>query len=230
MKVNGNEVPQTGDAPAPRTGQRKTQAHIRYRDESGNVVPGVTTILNVLNKPALVAWANRLGLEGVDSNQYRDEFSDVGTLAHYLVVCHFNGQEPITTDYSQEQIDLANNCLKSFHAWLATHEIEPIVVETPLVSSKLGYGGTIDLYCFLNGVPTLVDFKTGKTVVSEMFHQLAAYKNLLEENGSPVEQARILRIGRTADEGFDEHIKNDLSTNWEIFQHCLAIYALQKRS
>ena len=44
----------------------KTAAHIRYKTTDGTIVPGVTTILGILNKPALVRWANQLGLRGID--------------------------------------------------------------------------------------------------------------------------------------------------------------------
>jgi len=43
-----------------------------------------------------------------------------------------------------------------------------------------------------------------------------------------VKSARILRIGRIADEGFEERVVNSLAKRWQLFQHCLAIYELQK--
>ena len=41
------------------------RAHQRYKIEDGTIVPGVTTVVGILNKPALVPWANKLGLEGI---------------------------------------------------------------------------------------------------------------------------------------------------------------------
>jgi hypothetical protein len=206
----------------------KVNAHIRYKTASGIPVPGVTTVLSVLSKPALIPWANRLGLQGIDSSKFVDEKAQVGTLAHYLVMCHFRGIEPDTSDYSAKQIDQAENSLLSFFEWEKPHAIKPILVEEPLVSDQHGYGGTVDLYGVIDGEPTLIDFKTGKGIYPEMRYQVAAYRQLLEEHGHQVSNARILRIGRDEDEGFEDQRMGDLKKEWEIFTHCLAIWRLQK--
>ena len=208
---------------------KKAKAHTIYK-VNGKRVPGVTTVLSVLNKPALVKWANNLGLQGIDSSKYRDEMAEIGTLAHLMILNYFKGIETDTSDYSKTQIDLAENCLLSFWEWEKQHKIDVIMAEGQLVS-KMGFGGTIDLYCLLDETPTLVDFKTGKAIYPEMFYQLAAYKHLLDEaycvpNSSL--NCRILRIGRSEDEGFEERVVTDTSKQWEIFQHCLAIYNLKK--
>ena len=212
----------TKDAP------KKSKAHIRYELPDGTKVPGVTTVLNILNKPALVIWANRLGLQGIDSSKYRDEMADIGTLAHQMIVDYFKGEKTDTGDYSQTQIDLAENCLLSFWEWEKGHKIEVILAETPLVSQEYGFGGTIDCFCKLDGQPTLLDFKTGKAIYPEFFYQLAAYKQLLAEAGYLIEVTRILRIGRGADEGFEERSVGKLDKQFEIFKHCLSIYNLKK--
>ncbi|GAI86127.1 unnamed protein product, partial [marine sediment metagenome] len=38
--------------------------------------------IGVLNKPALVPWANNLGLQGINVKDYVDDKADIGTLAH----------------------------------------------------------------------------------------------------------------------------------------------------
>lgn len=206
----------------------KATAHTRYKLADGTKVPGVTTVLGILNKPALVKWANNLGLRGIDSTKYRDEMADIGTLAHQMIVDYFNKTETDTADYSENQIKLAENCLLSFWAWEKGHKIEVIMAEVPLVSAEYGFGGTIDCYCTLDNQLTLLDFKTGKAIYPEMLYQLAAYKHLLRKNSNRVEQCRILRIGRDADEGFEERLITNMSDYWEVFKHCLAIYNLQK--
>ena len=101
-----------------------------------------------------------------------------------------------------------------------------MLVEAPIVSER-GFGGTIDLYASIDGEPTLVDFKTGRGLYPEMVYQLAAYQQLIVEAGYLFGQARLLRIGRNADEGFEEKVVRDLAREWDIFCHCLAIYKLQ---
>jgi len=207
----------------------KTSAHIRYKNSEGNIVPGVTTVLSILNKPALVKWANNLGLQGIDSSKYRDKMADIGTLAHYLILCHLKKEKPDTSEYSPENIDKAENCLLSYLEWTKGHKIEPIIVEKPLVSEKFGYGGTVDCYCKMNGDFCLIDFKTGKGIYEEYIYHLAAYKQLLIDSGYQVDNVRILRIGRTENEGFEEKVVKDTEKEWEIFFHCLGIYELKKR-
>lgn len=209
--------------------KKVAKAHTVYKLADGKTrVPGTTTITNLLNKPYLVPWANKLGLEGIDSSTYTDEAAKTGTLAHAMVQADLQKEKLDMRQYSPVQVDLAENALISFFEWKSLHEIEVIRCETPMVSETLKYGGTIDCYCLLDGVPTLLDFKTGKAIYDEYFVQLAAYKNLLEELDLPVEQCRILRIGRDETEGFEERTVTDTRKYFEIFRNLLSIYYLKK--
>ena len=207
-----------------------TKAHIRYRDSSNNIVPGVTTVTGLLAKPQLIIWANRLGLQGIDSAKYTDAMADIGILAHYLVMCRLKNEEVDTSDYSPNQVEAANNCFASYLAWEKNHTLEPKIVEEPLVSDELKVGGTPDIYCLLDGVPTLIDIKTGKALYPEHLYQIAGYRAILEEKGNPVERCIILRIGRDDDEGFEEKIIRNTTIDHSIFLCCLSIYHLQKHS
>lgn len=208
--------------------KQAAKAHTIYKLQDGKRVPGTTTILGVLNKPQLVAWANRLGLEGIDSNKYTDAAARIGTLAHYLVQCDLTGETPDTSEYGAMEIDKAENALLSFYEWKKSRNIKVIQCEMPLVSEKYRYGGTIDCYCYINNEIWLLDFKTGKAIYDEMLIQLAAYMQLLNENGYEVNQAKILRIGRDETEGFEERTIKDVSKQWEVFEACLKIYQLKK--
>ena len=206
----------------------KTKAHQVYKLKNGTRVPGVTTALGVLSKPALIPWAWGLGMKGIDYRKFRDDKADIGTLAHYLIMCHLKKQEPDTSDYSKAQIDQAENCVLSYYEWENSHPFEPILVETPLVSEVHKFGGTPDLLANGNGGGYLIDLKTGKAIYDDFLFQLAAYKILLEENGHPVEKARILRIGRSEDESFEDRLVGDLEPQKKLFLHCLEIYRLKK--
>ena len=207
----------------------KTKAHQIYKLADGTRVPGVTTILQVLNKPALVKWANNLGLQGIDSTKYRDKMADIGTLAHLMILDYFKCEKSDYSEYSPDDVDKAENCLISFYAWTKENDVKPIAVEQQLVSEVFKYGGTVDLYCMLNGLPTLVDFKTGKAIYDEMFIQVAAYKMLLEEHKNIVDHVRILRIGREDNEGFEDRKMANMDRYWYLFFHSMKIYNLQKQ-
>src|SRR5689334_19592558 len=56
-----------------------------YETSSGEAVPGVTTVLNLRNKPALVEWAFKLGREHPElgsTRDYLDDLARIGTCAH----------------------------------------------------------------------------------------------------------------------------------------------------
>lgn len=206
------------------------KAHTRYRLADGTIVPGVTTVLGVLNKPALVPWANKLGLQGIDTRNYVDELARIGTLAHALIEADLGAPAPDLTVYSPEEIDRAENALLSYYEWKRHHTIEARLIEHPMVSEEHRYGGTIDCYALVDGVPTLLDFKTSKAIYAEHIHQVAAYWLLLQEHDYHAEQVRILQVGRTEDEGFTERVlpASRLDPHWRVFEHALAIYQLQQ--
>ncbi len=205
---------------------KRARAHQVYK-LNGVTVPGVTTVLNVLNKPALVPWANKMGLAGIDTAKYVDALARIGTLAHHRLECHLTGHAPELDDYSPDELDKADNSLLSYFEWAKGHEVVPLLCEWQGVS-RMGFGGTVDCYAMIDGVLTLLDFKTGKAIYAEHLYQVAAYRQLLEEAERPVAQVMILQIGRAEDEGFSTRTVSDTTSHFEIFRHCLAIYQLQK--
>lgn len=204
------------------------KAHTIYKTTEGKRVPGATTITGLLAKPYLITWANKLGLDGVDSTKYRDEAADIGTLAHAMIQAHLEGSELNTEQFSPLNVDLAENAVISYFEWEKQHIIEPIFCEKPLVSDSDLFGGTIDCYCKLDGVYTLLDFKTGKAIYDEYFVQLAAYAELLQQHGCQVDQCRILRVGRDETEGFEERTVTDTRKYFEVFKNLLNVYYLKK--
>ena len=208
-----------------------TTAHQRYRTSDGTIVPGVTTVTGLLNKPALVRWANQLGLQGIDSTKYVDKTAEIGTLAHAMVEEYLGGRPVDYTSYSADVRDQAENSLLSFFEWEKTHPLKAVLLEEQLVSDKHRYGGTIDCYADLDGKRWLIDFKTGKGIYGEYGIQVAAYRELLREQGYIVDGVRILRIGRDETEGFEDRLLGAAYLNdcFRIFKHLLKVYYLRKK-
>lgn len=199
---------------------KKARTHTVYKNAAGKRVPGVTTITGVLDKPALVRWANNLGLQGIDSSKYVDDLATIGTLAHYMVECHLKETEPELDDFSKNQIDSAENSFIKFLDWQKKNEFTLIDSEMKLVSEKHQYGGTCDCYCSLNGVETLIDIKTCKGIYDGHFTQVAGYKIALQENNFPVQESRILRIGRNESEGFEDKLIPNMDLHVKRFLLC----------
>ncbi len=213
---------------------KRTKAHTIYKNAAGKRIPGATTITGVLNKPALVKWANNLGLEGIDSSKYVDEMASIGTLAHYIVECHIKeiltGEkvEPDFSNATPNQIDLATNAALKFFEWEKGHKVIYLASEMICISEKHQFGGQCDIYAELDGKKTLIDIKTCKGIYPEQFTQVTAYSELLKECGYPVDDVRILRIGRDESEGFDDKKVPFLDLHWKRFLACLEIYQLNK--
>ena len=208
----------------------RVKAHTKYTLEDGTLVPGVTTVLRVLNKPALVPWANKLGLNGIEVGKFVDDKAAIGTLAHQMIADYLRGMETDTSEYSKIQIDQAENSVLAFFEWEKAHKLTPILIESPMISETYGFGGTVDLIATINDEPDLwiVDFKTSGGIFPEMFVQVAAYRQLAWEHELDVRKTRILRIGRTPDEGFEDKPVNNLDKRWELFHHALCIYRIQQ--
>jgi len=207
----------------------KHKAHTIYKDSAGNRLPGATSVLSILSKPALIPWANKMGLQGIDTNKYVDSMASIGTLAHYMIECYLTKQTPDYSEYSSAEISLAENAALKFYEWEKSHDYELIFSEKALVSDNLGYGGTIDIYWKLDGKYTLTDIKTCKAVYPEHHTQLSSYRQLLIENGHQVDECNILRVGRDETEGFDFINSSNLDLHFEKFYHCLKIYEINKR-
>ncbi len=219
----------TADVPS---SAKKARTHTVYKNAAGKRVPGVTTITGVLDKPALVFWANKLGLEGIDSRTYVDDLAGIGTCGHAMIEAHIksliNGEkvEPDLGVFTGDQIALAENVYIKFLSW--EKEVNPKYIgsELKLVSEKMQVGGTLDIYCSINGLRTLVDLKTSKAVYQDHHLQVAGgYEPILEDNGLKVEDVRILRIGRDESEGDREYLGVPNRKGFqELFQLCYQIY------
>src|SRR5688572_22680920 len=168
--------------PNPKIKFAKTKAHQRYRTQDGKVVPGVTTILGVINKPALLKWAWQCGMDGIDLEKARGEAADIGTLAHFMVECHHNGAEADLSEFSAEQQDKATNAFLKFLEFWEGSGFRMVRSEAQLVSENYRYGGTIDtIFEDDKGRLGILDTKTSKAIYSEYWTQVAAYKQLVEE-------------------------------------------------
>lgn len=202
------------------------KVHTRYYDKKGNLLPGVTTIVSDWGEKGgtIMNWAWRMDLDGIDIYDYMHEMKAIGKLAHSIITDGLAKRETDYTRYSQEQIDAAQNSALSYYEWKKGHKIEPLVIETSFVSDKWGYGGTIDIYGVIEKNFELIDLKTGSGVYPSHFVQIAAYRELLQENGYKVDRCRILNIPRTEDEAFQEVIVTNLDTWFEIFKGLLMAY------
>lgn len=192
---------------------------------AGVDLPSVTTILNVINKPALVGWARNdtmanvrsalLSREAVMSKPFvdwlddaldlarglsdatRSAAADYGTEAHALIESIIKGEEPKIPKAFAATI-------AGFQAWRKTHGVVLDSVEQPLYSASLGAGGTLDLRGYMGAKSRtrfIADIKTGNAVYQEAWLQLCAYWLMHEEMGlGAIDEAWVLRLPKEAPE------------------------------
>lgn len=204
--------------------------HTIYKDLKGVEVPSVTTVLKVLNKPALVSWANSLGFKRQSYKKELERTARVGTLVHSYAEERFNKKlfrdmkrAFRLDDFSREQALSAYN---GFKMWLRDNkDLEVIASEKELVSNKNKYGGTIDLIAKIDGETFIVDFKTSAKVHSTMFLQLSAYVYMAEENGIKIDRVGIVRLSKN--KGNYEFVvmkRKKLQPYFDIFLKLLDVY------
>lgn len=163
----------------------------RYRLD-GAWVPGVTTILGVLNKPALPKWAAGCVAEYVADNheavehlyamgrgpmiaalketpwKKRDDAASRGTTFHAFAERILNGEE---VDVPDEQVGLVESAL----AFMEDYSIKPIMTEGAVGSRKHGYAGTFDLIAESKLGLIIADWKSSKRIYATTAMQNVAY-------------------------------------------------------
>lgn len=110
-----------------------------------------------------------------------DETANAGTWIHTYVEDHLLGrfpEDPIRDDHYQ--------MVTAFHAWEAEHDIEVLSTERTVYGD--GYAGTADLFAIVDGVVTLIDWKSSAAVRETHKAQLAAI-------GAAVTTAREVSVG-----------------------------------
>lgn len=217
-----------------------------YTTVDGVPVPGVTTIVGLLDKPALVGWAGKTmhaaaleyGREcwsaGRTQQQApalprwtqilygkRDKAAEDGTAAHALLERHLNGEDVQRDGASDGAWQAYENALH----WLDASGLEVEAFEQPMVSEVYSFGGTPDAIAKSNGKTYLADWKTGGVYESHAI-QMAAYAVLLKEcHGIEVEGVHLVRFSRDFGD-FTHHFwdRSILTIGWRVFSSLLKIH------
>lgn len=171
---------------------------------------GVTTVLSILDKPALVQWSASCAVdrmvEIVDSNkgtidevtleymkkecaiawkQKRDSAGDIGTLVHKWIEAYINFKLGKQEEPEVPQNPIIKQATDKFRAWEFAESVEFLTSERMVYSRKHNYAGTCDL-TFRKKTPTgyvygYGDIKTSKYIYDTFPLQLAGYRYADEE-------------------------------------------------
>ncbi len=213
----------------------------------GEKIIGVTTALDVLDKPALRNWfAAEAAKRAVDEWDRLTELpiserleyiksgprDKVRAAALRGTEIHGLGEKLA----SGEEVDVPAEHLgpvEAYVRWLDRWDVTPIATETPLCHTVHRYGGTADLWARvgkLDSALCLIDVKTGKGIYSETGLQLAAYRH--SDLMQPEKDAEI----KTPDvyASFVAHVLPDdvrmipVSTGPAVFRQFLYVLAVKR--
>lgn len=162
----------------------------------GKFVPGVTSILQCIGKPALIPWAagcasdhwlkeikagnkNYAAIHKAAKSSHRDKASvaaEIGHNVHYYAECFFKRLPlpPLLTDQAKRGAE-------AFHKWFDSHKVTVKASERRVFSKEYYYAGTCDFVAEIDGVLGVGDIKTSSGIWPEMRFQTAAYQHAIEE-------------------------------------------------
>lgn len=126
--------------------------------------PSVTELLNLLDKPALMYWANKKGLEGFRLSDLRKKNTSKGISLHKQIEEYIKNGVPVEDKLLKENIDRF------------LREVDVLDIEVDIETDK--YKGRFDVRYIKNGKVYLGDFKTNQTrIYLENKLQLVAYSS-----------------------------------------------------
>jgi len=197
-----------------------------YFLKDGTQVPGTTTICGAYkDSGALIHWAWLQGKEGQDYRETRDKAGSIGSAAHAMIEATIRG-DPLPPGPPE-----AHKAFDAYQRWAQQSKIEIVANEIQLVSHEYRYGGTPDAIGEIDGRFVLLDWKTSKGVYKNYMLQLAAYKNLWEEDNPdlPITGAYLVRFSKTdaTCEPYEFSL-GSLGVAWEQFKLFRQAYDLEK--
>lgn len=131
-------------------------------------------------------WRKKVGTEEADAVLARA--SVFGTRLHSIAQKIALG----TYDDSDTEMEPYAAAVREF---LENEVAEVLAVELEIISPRLRYGGTLDLYCRLrDGSLAIVDYKTSAQLSREHGLQLAGYAMLAREHDMKVNRRIAVRV------------------------------------
>ena len=204
----------------------------------GKPLTGVTTVLGVIAKPALIQWSANMAVDyilenGIESAEEarkahcrkRDESAELGTDVHaecekYVLECIANGGEAMLTPHENKQV-------QHFIDWATKNKVKFLESEKRVYDAELWIAGTFDGLCEIDGKKFIFDIKTSKAIWKEAFYQMGAYVMMYEKmENEKIDGTFVIRLGK--DEKFNEEkdvqFRYDLETDKKAFLSALTLY------
>jgi len=161
----------------------------------------VTAITGMYPKgEGFMRWLARQGsLENAD--QEKEAGGDRGTALHSGAVSLHSGETIRRTEFAPE----VWTHLVSLVNWHERYKPETIAVENVVYDLRRRIAGTLDYACLIDGVPTVVDFKSSKYIYEPAKIQSDQYGHLWNSMGREpkIEQVGVVRTATKHKAGFE---------------------------
>lgn len=169
---------------------RRNQGNSHTYTLDGQRIPGVTTVIGILDKPALVGWAARETAIYADENWGRLASMRSGDRIEAMTKARFQKNKAAVVRGNRvhalgeqlahgKAVDVPAEIapwVEGYARFLDAWQLETVATETPVCNTEYAYGGTFDLIARSDRFGTaLMDIKTGKGAYDEVALQLNAY-------------------------------------------------------
>lgn len=217
----------------------------------GKPATGVTTIIGVLAKPALISWSARVCAEYIETEftkwvQHKESVFDIKAVCEAGKTAHTKKKEAAGTHGTdthalvEEYINLMlrgadigeeeprYTSIQPFIEWSRGNVDHFLFAERRMYNRKLFIAGTADFaYIGKDGKKYMADFKTSSGIYGvDYFLQVTAYRMLAEAEGdAPYDGMTIVRLGK--DGKFEVQKLYEYETYKEAFLCCLTLYRAQ---
>lgn len=197
-------------------------------EEKNKEIKSVTTILKIINKPALINWASNCAIDYVSQQiepgksydeielssifqkgrkahwEKKTDAGDIGTFLHKWIENYIKGEKPS----KPVNPDLQLAVLK-FLKWVKQHNVKFLLSEQMVFSKNYQFSGLTDFICTIDGKMYIGDLKTSSGIYPEMFMQTSAYRLARTEEYPEEKYAGqlIVRIGK--DGSFEFAVSRD---------------------
>ncbi len=220
------------------------KTHRYYLD--GKQMTGVTTILGILAKPALISWAANMAVDYLKKNPEdwegakkahitkRDKAADTGTLMHAIAETMVKNAIKNTGGYITEEFTVdeslspeVSKMVGNFLNW--AKGIKFLASEERVYHAELFYAGTFDFVCEIEGRKYIGDLKTSSGIYGKEYNfQMAGYRKAMEYSNPELEKnihgAIVVRCGKKGD--FETKESFDYETDLQGFLACLKLYRI----
>lgn len=221
---------------------------------NGQPLTGTTTVLRVIDKPALIQWSANMAVDYIENEMARiatekDKYDLLVAITENwprilaeAKVAHRKKKEDagakgsdihaIIEGLIKESIstngylDYKGNEPQVLHFvnWALENKVKFLASEERLYSKEWWVGGTCDFLCEIDGALWLGDIKTSSGIYPEHFFQTAAYQKMYEEMGLHKNFAGNLIVLLRKDGTFEEKRSVSNADNLLAFQSALNLY------